>query len=142
MKNYCKVLYTENKIVMDRTFYKKASILGSPEYNRFQLCKAQNPNCKIEVKTIKKNPEKQKYCGLTYYYMETYISLHENAEEHRKEYDELRLIAQCHSKGKRYPTIKKWFLDTYSEVKEFGSFEVEALLSEWDLVANDKIIAA
>jgi hypothetical protein len=131
MKNYCKVLYTENKILMDRTFYKKATIVGSPEYNRFQICKEQNPGCVIEVRTIKKNPNKQKYNGLTYFYMERYIELHENAEANRKEYDELQLIAQCHSKQKRYPAIKRWFLNTYPEVKEFGNFEVESLMGEW-----------
>ena len=127
---------------MDRTFYKKASILGSPEYYRFQNCRAQNPEYEILVKHIKKNPNKQKYDGLTYLYMETYISLHENAEEYRKEYDELRLIAQCHSKGKRYPTIKKWFLDTYPEVKEFGSFDVECLIGDWNPSSPSKPIAA
>ena len=130
MTNYCRVLYTENRILMDRTFYKKASILGSPEYWKFQKCKEQNPDFTIEVKRIKKNPDKQKYSGLTYFYMEHYISLHDNAEENRKQYDELRLIAQCHSKGKRYPAIKKWFLETYPEVRDFGTFDIEPLSND------------
>lgn len=28
-----------------------------------------------------------------------------------REYEEMRLIAQCHSKTFRYPTIKAWFLE-------------------------------
>ena len=38
-------------------------------------------------------------------------------------YEELRLIAQCHSKARRYPAIKSWFLETYPEIVKFGSKE-------------------
>ena len=36
----------------------------------------------------------------------------------KKVYDELRLIGACHKVS--YPTIKKWFLETYPEIVEFG----------------------
>ena len=38
----------------------------------------------------------------------------------QKEFEELKLISKCHRKGLRYPTIKKWFLETYPEIIEFG----------------------
>ena len=41
------------------------------------------------------------------------------------EFDNMLLISQCHSKGYRYPTIKKWFLDKYPEISQFG-MEVKA----------------
>ena len=40
------------------------------------------------------------------------------------EFDELLLISQCHSKGRRYPVIKNWFLDNYPEVRDFGMVEI------------------
>lgn len=43
---------------------------------------------------------------------------HDLAEAIRKVYDELRLIGACHKVS--YPTIKKWFLETYPEIVEFG----------------------
>ena len=46
--------------------------------------------------------------------MERYILLHDKADERKKEFDELRLIAECHSK--RYPVIKQWFLQQYPEM--------------------------
>jgi len=36
------------------------------------------------------------------------------------------LISQCHSQSKRYPVIKKWFLEKYPEVKKFGVPKEEA----------------
>ena len=50
--------------------------------------------------------------------MENYITSHANATEIRKTYDEMRLIGACHKVS--YPTIKKWFLETYPEIVEFG----------------------
>ena len=81
------------------------------------------PNYTVARKQIKKNTNQEHYNGLTYEYMRWYIETHEEGEKLTatiKEFDELLLISKCHSKGKRYPTIKKWFLDNYHEVKTFG----------------------
>lgn len=37
--------------------------------------------------------------------------------------------SKCHSQGKRYPSIKKWFLETYPEIAEFGMNEEQ--LAKW-----------
>ena len=42
---------------------------------------------------------------------------HDHAEELRKVYAELRLIGACHKIS--YPTIKKWFLNTFPEITMF-----------------------
>ena len=41
-------------------------------------------------------------------------------------YEELRLIAECHSRARRYPAIKSWFLEMYPEVVSFGTVEEKA----------------
>lgn len=92
---------------MDRTFAKNAEIVGSSEYNQLQACRKDYPTYTVEQRHIKRNTEKECYRGLTYKYMEDYIEVHADAAARRKEYDELRLIAKCHSI--RYPTIKAWF---------------------------------
>lgn len=38
-------------------------------------------------------------------------------------YEELRLIAECHSRVHRYPVIQSWFLEIYPEVVICGSAE-------------------
>ena len=55
--------------------------------------------------------------------MRNYILTHESKVAMDKvlaEFDNMLLISQCHSKGYRYPTIKKWFLDKYPEISQFG----------------------
>lgn len=59
--------------------------------------------------------------------MRAYIMSHEKGEDRVNalmEFDELLLISQCHSKGRRYPVIKSWFLDNYPEIKNFGMIEM------------------
>lgn len=119
MKNVLKVKHTERVIEMDKTFAKKSTIVGSREYSLLQECRRDYPDYNVCRKEIRKNKKKESYKGLTYAYMEEYIALHDDQEHTiKKRYDELRLIAECHSK--RYPRIKKWFLEQYPEIKAFG----------------------
>lgn len=77
----------------------------------------------MEVRKIKRNSQKETYKGLNYEYMEEYILRHETEENALtviKEFNELRTISRCHKQGVRYPTIKKWFLEKYPEIEEFG----------------------
>ena len=118
MKNDLRIDFTKNEIIMSRQFEKCASIAGSEEYRRLQLVRQDYPTFAVVRRSIKKAPSKVTYAGLTFAYMENYIAKHDNAEENRKVYDELRLIGACHKVS--YPTIKKWFLETYPEIVEFG----------------------
>ena len=118
MKNDLRIDFTKNEIIMGRQFEKCASIAGSEEYRRLQAVRLDYPTFAVVRRSIKKAPTKETYAGLTFAYMENYIASHANAEQIRKVYDELRLIGACHKSS--YPTIKKWFLETYPEIVEFG----------------------
>lgn len=118
MKNDLRIDFAKNEIIMSRNFEKNASIAGSEEYQRLQLVRQDYPSFTVVRRQIKKAPTKETYAGLTYAYMENYIATHDNAEEIEKTYKELRLIGACHKVS--YPTIKKWFLETYPEIVEFG----------------------
>lgn len=118
MKNYVKVDYANRQIIMDRTFARLAKIVGSEEYNLLQTARRDYEGFHVVTRTIRRNDKKECYRGLTYDYMERYILLHDKAAERKKEFDELRLIAECHSK--RYPVIKQWFLQQYPEIAKFG----------------------
>ena len=123
MKNTLKIDFVNGRIVMDRTFAKNCTNTASDEYTQLQRVRLDYPNFKVYTRHIKKNTKKESYKGLTYAYMEDYIRRHEEGEKLREvltEYSELRLIAECHSTGHRYPTIKKWFLTKYPEVSVFG----------------------
>ncbi len=112
-----------NEIILSKAFRKKSSVYNSPEYQELQNCRRDNPTFKVIIRSIKKAEGKETYKGLTYAYIENYIKTHENAEKRMAEYKELRLISECHTV--RYPKIKNWFLETYSEVAQYGLYKAE-----------------
>ena len=123
MKNTLKIDFNNKTIVMDRTFAARVKDTRSEEYFHLQTVRKDYPNYTVITRTIKRNPDKETYRGLTYEYMENYILSHGNdaeVQEALSEYRELRLIAKCHGKGKGYPVIKQWFLEKYKEIEDFG----------------------
>lgn len=138
MTNYAKLDHKNHRIVMDRTFAKNAEVLGSDEYKMLQLCRRDYPTYTVVRREIKKNTNQEHYHGLTYEYMKEYIKGHENPEnviEVLEELSEMRLIAACHSRGKGYPTIKKWFLEKYPEITQFG---MKPMYAEITVCASQK----
>lgn len=123
MNGFLKVEHSERQLVMSREFAKYANDTMSEEYAHLQRVRQDYPLYQVVLRKITRNNSKESYKGLTYEYMEDYILTHGTPEERKKtydEYNELRLIAECHSKAYRYPTIKRWFLNKYPEIMEFG----------------------
>ena len=123
MNGFLKVDHSKRQLVMSREFAKFANDTMSEEYAHLQCVRQDYPHYQTVLRTITRNNNKESYKGLTYEYMEDYILTHGTQEERKKtydEYNELRLIAECHSKAYRYPTIKRWFLNKYPEIMEFG----------------------
>ena len=128
-KNACSVLKktyrgtirvdaVRGKIYITSAFYKACANIDSAEYRLLQKTKTQNPNFEVEQRRIATNPNKESFKGLTYSFMEKYIIIHEGKDSQTmKEYEELRLIGECHSIV--YQNIKKWFLEKYPDVKNF-----------------------
>ena len=127
MKNVLGVDFQKKSIIMDRTFAKNCTDTRSEEYAHLQNVRHDYPTFTVTTRSCKKNPEKESYKGLTYEYMEHYILTHESKDtvlEVLDEYNELRLIAECHSTSRRYPVIKRWFLAKYPEIVEFGLLKI------------------
>lgn len=123
MTNILRIDHANKSLIMDKTFEKNSSIFGSRESQMLEEARRAYPTYSVARRQIKKNSNQEHYNGLTYEYMRWYIQTHEEGEALTKilaEFDELLLISKRHSKGKRYPTIKKWFLELYPEVKTFG----------------------
>ena len=141
MKNTLKLSHAKREIVMDRTFAKLAENTMSAEYAHLQQVRRDYPTYTVVKRQIKKNSNKESYKGLTYEYMETYILSHGTSETriaNLREFNEMRLIAECHSKAFRYPVIKAWFLEMYPEVKNFG-MKAEAAAEE-EAEVEDNIV--
>lgn len=123
MKNTLRLDHAKKLVIMDKTFAKFAANTRSEEYAHLQQVRRDYPHYEVIQRTIKRNPNKECYHGLTYDFMEDYILTHGDAETVRKNYDEFNemlLISRCHSKQFRYPVIKHWFLEHYPEIVRFG----------------------
>lgn len=132
-KSNVKVLFAKNVIEINKIFDKERTNPLSDEYALLQKIRADYPDFRVRVRQIKKNAAKETYPGLTYEYMRDYIILHTAPEDELEavaEFDELILISKCQAKGKRYPTIKKWFLAKYPEIVKFGMPTLGAVESE------------
>lgn len=137
MANGLKIVHEKNIIEMSKAFSKASGNPHSQEYVLLQRVRRDYPDYDLVTRSIKKKASQEHYAGLTYDYMETYIMSHGEMEERManlKDFNQLRLIAQCHSKARSFPFIRSWFLDTYPEVKEFGTkvakVEVEEEIDE------------
>jgi len=102
---------------MDRTFDKNRQIVGSPEYDRLQRAKADYPHYTVELRRIKKNPEKETYKHLNYAYMREYISRHPLAELRMAEFEEKCLRAGKNDKP--FHRVRDWFFEAYPEINDF-----------------------
>ena len=144
MKNTLTIRHETREIVMDRTFAKFSKNTRSEEYAHLQQVRKDYPNYTVITRTIKRNSNKKTYNGLTYEWMEDYILTHGTAEESEKilnEFNEMRLIAECHSKAFRYPVIKKWFLGMYPEIVRFGVADKPKTIVEGEeKAASDNVV--
>ena len=106
MKSLFTVCFEENTIIATKTTLKKASVPNSPEYKALMKLMKQNPTFSIEVKEIKKAEGKKTYAGLNNDFSKDYISIKENAEELKQQYN------KAYEMGK-FVMVRKWFLNTF-----------------------------
>ena len=109
--------HKSKRIIMSCGFAKRQSDTDSVEFEKLQAIHHEFPTYKIVTKSIKKKENKEAYKGLTYSYMEQYISVL-GTKEDWSEYENMRFLSECHSV--RYPMIKKWFLTKYPEISKYG----------------------
>lgn len=130
MTSAIRINHFEKKILISKTFEKAAMNPTSQEYKDLRKVQRNHPDYELAQRVIKKNPKKETYAGLTYEYMRDYIILHSTPEEELAavaEFDELIFVSKCHSKGQRYPIIKKWFLAKYPDADDFGISTIAAI---------------
>lgn len=117
------ILSSSREIIMSSAFEKKARKFGSPEYKMLQEARRDNPGYAEVIRQFKTNTKQDHHAGLTYDYMRWYISKVESEEDAPAVLvglEHLINISKSHSKCKRYPTVKSWFLKRYPDVEIFG----------------------
>ena len=118
------VLSAKQTIVLSSAFEKRARRFGSPEYKKLQAVRCDNPGYQEVIRKFKKNTKQEHFDGLTYDFMRWYIVKVESKDDAPavlEGLDYLINISKCHSAGKRYQTVKAWFLKRYPDVKAFGA---------------------
>lgn len=106
MKNLFAINFVETTIVASKTTLKKARIPNSPEYKELMKLMKQNPGFAVVEKDIKKAEGKKTYEGLNKDFIEKYISIQDNAEELKDQYEKIRKMG-------KFPLTRKWFLDAF-----------------------------
>ncbi len=121
MKNIV-VDYREGTIILSSAFERKAFTPGTAEYAQLMEVRHEFPDFRLSTRQFKTNTKQDRYKGLTYDYMRWYIGNVEgdNAPAVLSGLEDLIDISRGHSTCKRYPVVKKWFLNRYPEFAEFG----------------------
>lgn len=126
-------------IELAKGFAKAASRYGTTEYAQLQEVRRDYPKYAIKIVEHKKFTKSEKsetkeidiYKGLTFTYMENYISKHDDGGEIMRDYktlkgtseDAMEMLAE--SVG--YNKIREWFLNTYPEIRDFHKKRAELL---------------
>ena len=110
-------------IIMNSAFAKKARIFDSAEYKALERAVKTFPSYKVTTKTIKKNPNKERYKGLTYDYMREHIIRFSKDTQNLQILEEMIFESKAHSI--KYPTIKKWFLENYPDFANYGTAKTQ-----------------
>lgn len=124
-KSIVKVLHKKAVIEVNTTFAKMMENPFSDEYRLLQELRRDYPVYSVTLRQIKRNASQEHYRGLTYEYMESYIRKYGPKEKEElgallNEFEHQKDIASCHSKNKRYPGVKNWFLGKFPEIAKFG----------------------
>ena len=119
------VNYSESTIVLSSAFEKKAFTPGTAEYVQLMEVRHEFPNFRLSTRQFKTNTKQDRYKGLTYDYMRWYVRQveGENAPAVLSGLESLINISKGHSTCKKYPVVKKWFLNRYPEFATFGMTE-------------------
>ena len=134
--------YSSEIIILSSAFKKKAFTPGTPEYATLMSVRNDFPGFKLETREFKKNTKQEHYHGLTYEYMRWYIERTEDKESVQtvlSAFEKLLEISKGHSKGRRYPIVKGWFLKRYPDFAEFGMTDKElGKYHEWVKKMNNR----
>lgn len=116
------VNYEGHTLVITKAFEKKARYFNSEEFKELKKARKDFPNFEIVVKsTQKKKKSSNPYSGLTYNYMEKYITA--KNKDLLKEFNIMRGIPENEEDALpekyEYREIQKWFLEKFPEIKAF-----------------------
>ena len=119
-------MFINNKkmaIEMTKKFAAAARKFGTQEYKDLQEVRKDYPTYKVVIVTRKTTVKKDNFKGLTYEYMEKYISSHDEDGKIMAEYQDLRGLSERAKEALAEPCsyleMRVWFLNTYPAIAKF-----------------------
>lgn len=121
-KNQIVVLENGNGLVT-KAFAKQARIFGTPEYKMWREFLADNKDAEMEIRTIKKNTNKDTYRkNMTYDNMCRYISTLPESERISEEFN--KIVIKSKLQVCPYDYVAGWFKATFPNYKTHEMFAV------------------
>lgn len=117
-QNSYKVDHAAKTIRISKDFARKASTIGSKEYNELKQLLSDFPTYMIEQRKNETNSKKVTYVNLTYKKMEDYIMTRTgNDSSTLQQYDSVLRLSKAQPGS--YAYVKKWFLTTFPDYRDF-----------------------
>ena len=125
--------YEKNVIEMTAKEAKAAGKIGTQEFKDLQTLRSMNPTFAIVIVKPSRSKKKDNMKGLTFSYMEKYISAHD--DEDGTIMSEFKMLRGLDEDGNEseiadavsYGELKMWFLSVYPEAERL---EVNAILAK------------
>lgn len=125
-KNFTSAIRVNKKtrtIEITKKFDKAAARFGTDEYNALQQVRKDYPDFIVVVK--KTRSKKESFRGLSYDFMEKYISSHDDDKQtNMNEFNYLRGKSEEATKPAPYFKIKAWFISAYPEITGHSNHRV------------------
>ena len=102
MKNGYNYDALNNALTISASFAKKASRIGSPEYNTILKLRREFPDVTITLAEKKEGTNR-----LTYAQIEKFLAAHRNADELKAMFEKIKSLS--HAYAKPYTYVKNWF---------------------------------
>ena len=128
-ENSVRIVRSNRTIEVSKSFDKAASRFGTREYEAMQQVRKDYPSFTVVVKTVRTKADHFK--GLTYDFMEKYITSHDDADKRLAEFNDLRGKSDeaqlFGAEALSYGEIKAWFFKNYPEIEAFQKRREAAL---------------
>ena len=110
-----------NTLTISASFAKKASKVGSLEYNIVVKLRRDFPNL-----TIRQEAKKDGKKSITFAQMEAFIDLHRNAEELKKLFNNVRKLSRVQPMPYKY--VKEWFENRFPYYSDQPTFDADGFV--------------
>ena len=110
-----------NTLTISASFAKKASKVGSLEYNIILKLRKDFPDL-----TIQQEAKKEGKKGLTFGQMEDFIALHRNAEELKSLFEKVKKLSRVQPMPYKY--VKTWFEDHFPYYSDQPTFDADGFV--------------